>query len=79
MSTCAEYERLETRVRVHRYRIIVAGGLGRASRQAFVGFDIEPNGSTTAMCGDLDQAGLFGTLNRVGALGLELVEVRRVG
>jgi hypothetical protein len=69
---------METRVLVHCYRVVVAGGLGRASRQAFDGFDIAPNGANTALSADLDQAGLFAALNRVVALGLELVEVRRV-
>jgi hypothetical protein len=69
---------MEAKVRVHRYRIVVAGGLGRASRQAFGEFDVEPNGATTALFADLDQAGLLGALNRVGSLGLELVEIRRV-
>ena len=62
----------------HRYRLVVAGGLGDVSREAFEGFEIESNGANTALYADLDQAGLFGALSRVLALGLELVELRRV-
>lgn len=62
---------------VHRYRIVVAGVLGDASRQAFEGFRIEQVGTDSALRADLDQSALFGTLDRVLALGLELVGVVR--
>jgi hypothetical protein len=65
-------------VRRHRYRITVAGGLGEIGREAFADFRIEPNGRYTALIGDLDQAGLHGALNRILALGLELVELNRL-
>jgi hypothetical protein len=61
----------------HRYRIVVSGVLGESGRQAFEGFKIEQVGADTALHSDLDQAALFGALNRILALGLELVEVRR--
>lgn len=61
----------------HRYRIVVAGVIGDAARQAFEGFKIERVGSDTALHADLDQSALFGALNWVLALGLELIEVVR--
>jgi hypothetical protein len=65
-------------VRTHRYRIIVAGGLGEVGREAFADLLIEPNGTNTVLTGDLDQAALYGALNRILALGLELVELSRI-
>ncbi|HZC27839.1 MAG TPA: hypothetical protein VE287_12500 [Actinopolymorphaceae bacterium] len=61
----------------HRYRIVVAGVIGNAARQAFEGFKIEQVGTDTALRADLDQSALFGALNRVLSLGLELIEVIR--
>jgi hypothetical protein len=65
-------------VRTHRYRITIAGGLGEIGREAFKDFIIEPNGTNTWLIGDLDQAALYGTLDRILALGLELVELDRM-
>jgi hypothetical protein len=65
-------------VRTHRYRITIAGGLGEIGREAFKDFLIEPNGTNTALIGDLDQAALYGALNRILAFGLELVELDRL-
>ena len=65
-------------MRPHRYRIIVAGGLGEIGREAFPDFRIEPNGVDTVLIGDLDQAGLHGVLTRILSLGLELVELKRL-
>jgi len=64
-------------MRAHRYQITIAGQLGEAAREAFSEFDIEPSGSHSVLVGDLDQAALYGTLNRILSLGLELVELRR--
>jgi hypothetical protein len=64
-------------VRAHRYRITIVGGLGRVARQAFEGFKIESNGRHTSLIADLDQAALYGALNRIQSLGLELVELMR--
>jgi hypothetical protein len=61
----------------HRYRIVVAGVIGVAARQAFGGFKIEQVGADTTQRGDLDQAALFDALRRAFALYLELVEVIR--
>jgi hypothetical protein len=59
------------------YEIRVIGALGPAAREAFsdLAIDIEP--ITTVVSGDLDQAGLHSLLDRVRALGLELVDVRQ--
>ena len=65
-------------MRTHRYRITIAGGLGEIGREAFKDFIIEPNGTNTSLIGDLDQAALYGTLDRILALGLELVELSRL-
>lgn len=62
----------------HRYRITIAGGLGEMGREAFAGFRIEPNGVNTALTSDLDQAALYGALNRILTLGLELVELSQL-
>ena len=65
-------------MRTHRYWIIIAGGLGDIGREAFGDFTIESNGTNTILTGDLDQAALHGTLNRILSLGFELVELGRL-
>lgn len=65
-------------VRTYRYRITIRGGLGERFRQAFEDFTIEANGAPTCLIADLDQAALYGTLNRIQSLGLELVELTRI-
>jgi hypothetical protein len=65
-------------VRTHRYRITISGGLGATGREAFSNFSIEFDGARTVLTGDLDQAGLYGALNRIQSLGLELVELSRL-
>ena len=65
-------------MRTHRYRIIVAGGLSEIGREAFSDFRIEANGTNTALIRDLDQAALYGTLNRILSLGFELIELCRL-
>jgi hypothetical protein len=65
-------------VRTHRYRITIAGGLGEIGREAFADFAIENNGAITMLTGTLDQAALYGALNRILSLGMELVELSRL-
>lgn len=65
-------------MRTHRYKIIILGGLGETYREAFRDFHIEPNGTNTVLTGDLDQSGLYGALNRIQSLGLELVGLSRL-
>ncbi len=65
-------------MRTHCYRITIAGGLGEIGREAFSDFRIEANGTNTVLIGNLDQAGLHGTLDRILSLGFELVGLRRL-
>lgn len=62
----------------HRYRILMAGELTDAAREAFDGWKIEPVDTHLALIGDMDQAALHGVLNRIRYLGLPLLEVRRL-
>jgi hypothetical protein len=62
----------------YRYRITIAGDLGEVGREAFLDFVIESDGTNTVLTGDLDQAALYGTLNRILSLGFELVELGRL-
>lgn len=64
-------------MRTHCYRITIAGGLGEIGREAFSDFRIESNGTNTVLIGNLDRAGLHGTLNRILSLGFELVKLSR--
>ena len=72
------YVQAEGDVRAHTYRITIAGGLGEIGREAFTDFLIEPNGTDTALVGHLDQAALYGALNRILSLGFELVALSRL-
>jgi hypothetical protein len=62
----------------HRYRIVVSGSLGDASREAFADFKIESNGTSTTLVAALDQSALYGALNRIQSLGLDLVALSRI-
>jgi hypothetical protein len=62
----------------HRYRIIVSGTLGETTRVVFEDLCVEPVGANTGLVGVLDQAGLYGVLDRIQALALELVAVSRL-
>ncbi len=62
----------------HCYRIVVSGRLGSICREAFADFTIKPNGTTTVLVANLDQSALYGALNRVQSLGLELIELVRL-
>jgi len=66
-------------LRTHRYRITIVGRLGPAAVEAFASFDITSDGPATALAGELDQAALYGALNRIRSLDLELVGVDRLG
>jgi hypothetical protein len=60
------------------YEIRVVGSLGPAAREAFGDMLLEVEPTTTVLSGDLDQPGLHALLDRVRALGLELVDVKQV-
>ena len=59
------------------YRICVRGQLTQRLATAFDGMSLEPGVAHTALIGQVrDQSQLFGLLDRVRDLGLELVSVR---
>ena len=60
------------------YQITISGGLGDVGREAFGDFKIESCEATTVLTAYLDQAALYGTLNRIMSLGFELVRLDRV-
>ena len=63
----------------HRYRIRVRGRLGQTIRCAFPALRARASGGDTVLTGPLpDRAALHGVLAEIEALGLELLEVRRL-
>src|SRR5215469_8202032 len=61
------------------YEITFKGEAGKRLRAAFEGLDISADHGVTVLKGEvLDQAALHGIIDRVQALGLELVDVRIV-
>lgn len=62
----------------YQYQITISGGLGEIGREAFGDFKIESYDTTTVLTGDLDQAALYGTLNRIMSLGFELIRLNRL-
>jgi len=62
-----------------RYRISVRGRLGQVMRAAFPDLQARTRGEDTTLTGALaDQAALYGVLAEIEALGLDLLEVRRL-
>jgi hypothetical protein len=59
------------------YEIRVVGLIGPAAREAFADMDVEVEPASTVLSGTLDQNDLHAMLDRVRALGLELVDVRQ--
>ncbi len=65
--------------RPRQYEIWVRGHLGETMRFAFPALRAQPRGENTVLTGALpDQAALYGVLAEIEALGLELLEVRRL-
>ena len=60
------------------YKIIISGGLGTAGREAFRDFQIEPQGTDTALTGDLTRSGLHDALTLIRDLALNLVGFTRL-
>lgn len=60
------------------YEIRIAGALGPAAREAFGDVSVDTEPTSTILTGELDQAALHGLLERVRALGIELMDIRRV-
>ena len=61
----------------HTYEVRVAGKLGRSAREAFTDIVIEVEPASTILSAQLDQSGLHALLDRVRALGLELVDIQQ--
>jgi hypothetical protein len=60
------------------YEITVRGRLSAALINAFDGLAARPSAANTVITGHIaDQAALYGVLERIESLGLELLEVRR--
>jgi hypothetical protein len=61
-----------------RYTIRINGHLGATLLSAFPAMAWECQGQETILTGVLDQPGLYGVLAEIEALGLDLLEVRRL-
>ena len=58
------------------YQITVRGRLSDALVAAFEGLSATPSAAGTVLCGEIaDQAALYGVLERIESLGLELLSV----
>jgi hypothetical protein len=65
-------------VKPHEYEVTVRGRLSDAALAAFADLTAIPSKTGTLLCGGIvDQAALYGVLERIEALGLELLDVRR--
>jgi hypothetical protein len=65
--------------RPQRYEVCVRGHLGETIRGAFPALQARTRGDQTVLTGVfVDQAALYGVLADIEALGLELIEVRRL-
>lgn len=62
-----------------RYEIHVRGPIGPTIMQAFPTLAASPKGQDTQLTGALpDQSALYGVIHQLEALGLQLLEVRRL-
>lgn len=59
------------------YEIRLIGSLGPAARLAFADLAVDVGPAGTVLSGDLDRHGLQALLNRMHAMGLELLAIRR--
>jgi hypothetical protein len=58
------------------YHVTFTGEIGAAIRTAFSDLEVRTEQGQTVLSGELaDQAALFGVLERIGELGLDLVDV----
>lgn len=62
-----------------RYEVRVAGTVPAEDLDDMQAIRIVPDPVDTVLYGVADQAALFGLLSRLRALGIDVVEVRRVG
>jgi hypothetical protein len=58
------------------FEIRVVGALGRAGRSAFADLAVDVEPTATVLSGEMEQADLHEVLDRIRALGLELIDVR---
>lgn len=64
---------------LRRYEILVRGPLGPTIMQAFPTLAASRSGQDTALSGSLaDQCALYGVIHQLEALGLQLLEIRRL-
>ena len=62
-----------------RYEIRVRGSIGPTMMQAFPTLAASRNGEDTSLTGSLpDQSALYGVIHQLEALGLQLLEIRRL-
>jgi hypothetical protein len=67
-------------VTTSRYRIVLRGRLSEHFEAAFDGMTLEPGPNQTVLVGEVrDQAHLYGLLDRLRDLGIELVAVEPAG
>jgi len=59
------------------YEISVAGPIGPAAGQAFTSLAVDVGAAVTVLSGDLDRRGLQVLLDRMHAMDLELLAIRR--
>jgi hypothetical protein len=63
-----------------RYRIVLRGRLSERFESAFEGMALEPGPNQTVLVGEIrDQAELYGLLDRLRDLGIELIAVEPAG
>jgi len=61
------------------YMIRVDGHLGATALSAFPALAPQQDGAQTVLVGLLDQSALYGVLAAIGALHLDLLEIRKLG
>jgi hypothetical protein len=67
---------MDKRDQSSRYRVVVRGGMGASFAAGFEGFELEARDGETALSGALvDQAQLYGLLERLRDLGISIVSV----
>ena len=61
------------------FELRVVGRVGPAGREALADVDVRLEPAMTRLTGTMDQAALHALLEDLGAFGLEIVDVRRIG